>query len=148
MSMRLKGIVLAQAPDSLEARADLPAQQPVANRPIICHVIDALRSAGAADIAVVGNPKSLERLRSPARSPLADVRYITSGSNEDVLGLIADAAPFVGDDPCMVHLADGLSGEPLRAPELGSATRPDVSLFVHHSQAQSPQLDGELEELL
>ena len=87
MSMRLKGIVLAQAPGSLEARVDLPAQQPVANRPIICHVIDALRSAGADDIAVIGNSESLQRLRSPAQSPLADVRYIASRSSEDVLGL-------------------------------------------------------------
>jgi glucose-1-phosphate thymidylyltransferase len=147
MSMRLKGIVLAQAPESLEARVDLPAQRPVANRPIICHVIDALRSAGADDIAVIGNPASLQRLRSPAQSPLPDVRYITSRSNEDVLGLIADAAPFVGDDPCMVHVADGLAGEPLRPPALDD-TGPDVSLFVHHSQAQEPELDAELGELL
>jgi glucose-1-phosphate thymidylyltransferase len=86
--------------------------------------------------------------RSSVVTRASIVRYITSQCNEDVLGLIADAAPFVGDDPCMVHLADGLAGEPLSPPQLDRAMGPDVSLFVHHAQAQSSELDTEIEELL
>lgn len=149
--MRLKGIVLAPAPErgsSSALLASLPAQQRVANRPIICHVVDALRDAGVEDLAVVGSSASLDRLCGPEAPPLGGVTYIDSRCEDDVVGLIGAAAPFVGDDPCVVHLADGLAGTPITPLSELCSGAPDVGVFVHHGRGQGPGLGGELEHIL
>jgi glucose-1-phosphate thymidylyltransferase len=148
--MRLKGIVLAPSPQrgpSSVARVMLPAQQRVANRPIICHVIDALRDAGADDVAVIGSSSSLHGLCG-SQSSLGGVTYIESRSADDLVALISAAVPFVGDEPCVLQLADGLAGAPVRPLHELCSSAPDVGVFVHHGRGRQPGLGGELEQLL
>jgi glucose-1-phosphate thymidylyltransferase len=151
MSMPLKGIVLAPSPKrgpSPLPRALLPSQQRVANRPIICHVIDALRDAGVDDVAVIGNSASLRRLGGIDQPPLGGVTYIESRAADDLVALISAGGPFVGDDPCVVHLADGLAGAPITPLHELCSGAPDVGVFVHHGSGRQAGLGGELERLL
>jgi glucose-1-phosphate thymidylyltransferase len=76
------------------------------------------------------------------------VTYIDSRSDEDLVGLISAAVPFVGDDPCVVHLADGLAGAPITPLHELCSSAPDVGVFVHHGRGPAPGLGGELEQLL
>jgi glucose-1-phosphate thymidylyltransferase len=93
--------------------------QRVANRPIVCHVLDALRDAGVVEIAVVAPSDVADELvtcidaEQPADVEVRHLVYEPDRTGEALLAL----AEFVGDDACLLHRADGLLGQPL--PSLG-----------------------------
>jgi glucose-1-phosphate thymidylyltransferase len=93
-----------------------PSLQRIANRPIICHVLDALLEAGVVEVAVVAPPEATEEISTCVSSEGPDgvaVRHIVNDSlagNDDAL---LAAAEFVGDAPCILHRANGLLGAPL-----------------------------------
>jgi glucose-1-phosphate thymidylyltransferase len=93
-----------------------PSLQRVANRPIICHVLDALLEAGAVEVAVIAPPDATDEIAacisSEGPSGIA-VRHIVNdqhGGRDDAL---LAAAEFVGDAPCILHRANGVLGQPL-----------------------------------
>jgi glucose-1-phosphate thymidylyltransferase len=99
-------------------------------------VLDALIDAGITDIAMVGPYQSLSDMQAclDEDDNGADVEYVSQNGHGGLQGAIAAAELFVGDDPCVLHFADGLIGE-----NLGKVLRPhttetpDLSLLVHRS---------------
>jgi glucose-1-phosphate thymidylyltransferase len=90
--------------------------QRVANRPIVCHVLDALLQAGVVEVAVVAPCDVAEEItvcigsEGPAGIEIRHLVYEQSGDGAEALGALAE---FVGDAPCIMHRADGLLGQPL-----------------------------------
>jgi glucose-1-phosphate thymidylyltransferase len=135
--MVLKGVVM---PTSSAAAGDRPAGaalQRVANRPIVCHVLEELQRAGVQEVLVVVPRGESDELRACilADGPAGiDVSYVPhEHAVEQALGAVGE---LVGDAPCVVHAADGLLAQPLRevvellAP-LHDGGAPDLVAFVH-----------------
>ncbi len=93
-----------------------PSLQRVANRPIVCHVLDTLLTAGIVEVAVVApSDVTAEIAECISREGPAGVtvhNLVADRLGEGDAALLA-AAEFVGDDPCVLHRADGLLGQPL-----------------------------------
>ena len=148
--MSTKGVVVAPPDNGASVRASCTER--VANRPIVCHALDQLASAGIEELAVVAPPRALAQIRSCVENdggPRANVRYVAQTSRPDLLGSLAAAASFVGDDPAVVHLADGLLGQ---RPERFSwflAEEPEgLLLLVHRSPDRDAGLGPVTERLL
>ena len=63
--MPRKGVVVVPSRAQCErTREDPPGTQRIANRPIISHVVDALRDVGAIDIAIVAGAAVLDEVRA------------------------------------------------------------------------------------
>jgi glucose-1-phosphate thymidylyltransferase len=112
----------------------IPALEPVANRPIVQHVLDSMRNAGVEDVVVAGSADVLIDVRACLanyRSGPMRLDYAVSGADCDVLGSLRAAAPLVGAAPCIVHVADGLLDEPLAsyAQALGEQSLDLILLF-------------------
>jgi glucose-1-phosphate thymidylyltransferase len=135
--MILKGVVM---PTPSTAAADRPAGaslQRVANRPIVCHVLDELGRAGVEEVVLVAPTCESDKLRAcilaegPAEVEVSHVRY--EHTREQALG---EAGELVGEAPCVVHAADGLLAQPLdELVELVAAPHgdgaPDLVALVH-----------------
>jgi glucose-1-phosphate thymidylyltransferase len=94
----------------------IPALEPVANRPIVHHVLDAMRSAGVEEVVVAGSADVLIDVRaclSGYRAAPIRLDYAVGGEDLDMLGSLRAAAPLIGAAPCIVHVGDGLLDEPL-----------------------------------
>ncbi len=93
-----------------------PSLQRVANRPIVCHVLDALLEAGIVDVAVVAPSDAAEEIgecissEGPAGVVVRQLVADRPGESGDAL---LPAAEFVGEAPCVLHRANGLLGEAL-----------------------------------
>lgn len=94
----------------------IPALEPVANRPIVHHVLDAMRTVGIEEIVVAGTADVLIDVR-PCLSGYQDgalrMNYAVCGEYADTLVPLQAAASLVGAAPCIVHAGDGLLNEPL-----------------------------------
>ncbi len=114
-----------------------PSLQRVANRPIVCHVLDALAQAGvsqaviAAPLDVAADIASCVEAEGPAD---VEVRHLADGSEA-----LRAAAEFVGDAACILHRADGLLGEPI-LPTIELADRSDAVLLVNNSKLETKGL--------
>ena len=89
--------------------------QRVANRPIVCHVLDALLEASAVEIAVITPADVAEEVSACIASEGPEgieIRHLTHDPGEGEDALLA-AAEFVGEAPCIMHRADGLLGQSL-----------------------------------
>jgi glucose-1-phosphate thymidylyltransferase len=93
-----------------------PSLQRVANRPIVCHVLDTLLQAGVVEVAVVAAPGATDEIAAciSSEGPAGvAVRHLVNdrrGESGDALLAIAE---LVGDAPCILHRADGLLGQQL-----------------------------------
>jgi glucose-1-phosphate thymidylyltransferase len=118
--------------------ATLTALEPVANRPIVHHVLDWLRHESDGGFIFAGDADSLLELRSGLSeySPSLDhVEYVVSDWRAGVAGAIAAAAPLVGDAACLIQPADGMLAEPvLPLVEMLDREESDLLLLVspHH----------------
>ncbi|MGO9761230.1 MAG: hypothetical protein ACLP1Q_08230 [Solirubrobacteraceae bacterium] len=118
--------------------------QRVANRPILCHVLDALREAGVVEAAVLAAADVSAEIAACLDSEGSlgiEVRHLAHDPlAEDGEALLA-AAEFVADAPCILHRADGLLGQPILASDepLDMQAR-DVLLFVHRDAQATRQL--------
>jgi len=93
-----------------------PSLQRVANRPIICHVLDALLEAGVVEVAVLTPPDATDEITAciSSEGPAGiAVRYLISDRRDESEDPLLAAAEFVGEDPCVLHHANGLLGQPL-----------------------------------
>ncbi len=93
-----------------------PSLQRVANRPIICHVLDALGQAGVVEAAVAAPPDATDEVAACIAGegpPGVAVRHIVNDPCGESGDALLAAAEFAGEDPCILHRANGLLGEPL-----------------------------------
>jgi glucose-1-phosphate thymidylyltransferase len=112
----------------------------VANRPIVCHVLDAMLQARVAEVALLVPASMSEQLRAcvqadgPAELAVEYVVY-EDGAPERALARVGD---FAADSPCVVHAANGLLTQPL-APLLSTLEdgERDLVAFVHRQPAAS-----------
>ncbi len=88
----------------------------MANRPIVCHVLDSLHEVGVVDVAVVAPSDAAseigECIAREGSAGMAVHHFVDDGLEEGGDPLLA-AAEFVGEDPCVLHRANGLLGRPL-----------------------------------
>jgi glucose-1-phosphate thymidylyltransferase len=115
---------------------DPAAVHRIANRAIICHVLDGLAAAGVDDLAVV-TPRALApQIRSciDEDGGFGTVTHLTYAGRRDLLGALAGVEDFVGADACLIHTADGLVGyELVQLTELVESDPPDLVLFLHRT---------------
>lgn len=140
------------APSDQTASVEALCTEHVANRPIVCHTLDALVSAGTTELAVVAPPSALEAIRACIETDgavPATVRYVAQTSRPDLLGSLEAAASFVGDDPAVMHFADGLVGETADRFSRLLAEEPEgLLLMVHRSSDKQAGLGPATERLL
>jgi glucose-1-phosphate thymidylyltransferase len=89
----------------------------VANRPIVCHVLDALLDAGVVEVALITPSDATDDLAACLEiegPPGVEIHYVPHLPGADGEALLT-AARLLGDAaPCVLHRADGLLGQPLR----------------------------------
>jgi glucose-1-phosphate thymidylyltransferase len=136
--MLRKGVVVF-ADASQEARsranAEIPALEHVANRPIAHHVFDALLGAAVQELIVAAPADVLIELRHCLRdySPQpVEVKFAVCRDQVDLGSALEAVHPLIGAAPCVVHVADGLLGEPL-SPHLEAmrTASADLLMFCH-----------------
>jgi glucose-1-phosphate thymidylyltransferase len=105
--------------------------QRVANRPIVCHVLDALLEAGVVEVAVLTPPDVADEIAVCIDSEQpegVEIRYLVHEQPGDARLAVTE---FVGDAPCILHRADGLLGQPVASfVELLSEESSDALLLV------------------
>jgi glucose-1-phosphate thymidylyltransferase len=90
--------------------------QRIANRPIVCHVLDALTAAGVDEIGVLTPADLVEEIGTciaGAGSPSIEVRYLAYEAQADSASVMHAIARFADGAPTIVHRSDGLLGQPL-----------------------------------
>lgn len=136
--MTLKTVIVVggseRMPGTLRRGANLTALELVANRPIVHHVLDRLRSDSDAGFIFAGDADPLLDLRAGLAEyvpTLERVEYVVSDRRGGVAGALSAAAPLIGDAACLVQPADGLLDESV-SPLLQTAAqdRSDVVLLV------------------
>lgn len=118
--MRVKAVIVVGRGSWTHGRArgasSIPALEPVANKPIIQHVLDGFRAASIGELVVVGEADTLVAVRACLDRyghGLERVDYTACGPSADVGATLRAVAPAVGDAPCFLQPADGLFGEPV-----------------------------------
>lgn len=140
--MTLTGVIMPAASDESPASGAL---QPVANRPLVCHVLDQLQLARVDSVALVFPAWGLDELRAAVEQegpPGLEVAFVSYGGEGGVERALDAVADLVGEGACLVHAADGLLTQPLA--ELVQALEddgsPDLLAFVHRSAESSTAL--------
>jgi glucose-1-phosphate thymidylyltransferase len=128
----------------LDATRATPLQR-VANRPIVCHVLDALRDTGLTEVAVVAPPDVAEEIAACIESEGTagiEVHHLVAHEHRGELAdALSAATEFVGEAPCILHRADGLLGQPLLPfAELLREESPDVLLLVQQGARDTKRL--------
>jgi glucose-1-phosphate thymidylyltransferase len=92
--------------------------QRVANRPIVCHVLDTLVQAGVFETAIMAPPEAADEIAACIAGegpPGIEVHYLVNDRRNESEDPLLAAAEFVGDAPCVLHRANGLPGVPLES---------------------------------
>jgi glucose-1-phosphate thymidylyltransferase len=154
--MEVKGVIVVPDAHSRVACARgrrSEALEHVANRPIVQHVLDALLSAGVREIIVVSSAERADDvyacLAPAGRRGGAKLTFVDQAEPVDLVAAFALAAPLVGEAPCIVHLANGLLGGPLR--RLVARLRDDssdVTLVLHQTAASDDHLSAATRDML
>jgi len=126
--------------------------QRVANRPIICHALDALAAAGAAEIAVLAPKDHAPEIAACVAgewSGQAAITHLEYDSEAESAVALDALARFAGEAPVIVHRADGLLDQPLQ-PFLGllDDERPDIVLLVAHGARNAERLGPAVQRVL
>jgi glucose-1-phosphate thymidylyltransferase len=148
--MSTKGVVVAPMDDATSVGT--LCTERVANRPIVCHALDALVSMGTTELAVVAPPRALDTIRTCVESDKETrglVRYVGQSTRPDLLGSLEAAASFVGDESAIVHFADGLAGDAADRSSRFLVREPQgLVLLVHRSSDEHAGLGPATERLL
>jgi glucose-1-phosphate thymidylyltransferase len=84
---------------------------PVANRPILFHNLDALRTASLLEATIVAEPKALRSIRAAVGDGSVwgiRVHYTPWLSRSGITGALTAARPFAANEPILVERADAL----------------------------------------
>jgi len=123
--MRTKGIVIVPSAATQRSRwldcTSATSLLRVGNRPIVCHVLDALAEAGAHEIALLAPRRIRDELaaaiahdaaaKAHDRRPHAGTRFIDC-DHESGLAL-SELSAFAALSPAILHSSDGVLREPL-----------------------------------
>jgi glucose-1-phosphate thymidylyltransferase len=137
-AMDLKAVLVVEdLPPSIgDGSAPAWALEHVANRPIAHHAVDALESAGIAEVVVVSSQGNAARVReclSARTTRTGSLRHVQGPAVLDLAEGLRLAAPLIDEAACVVQVASGLLGgglEPVVSRLRGGS--PDVILAVHH----------------
>lgn len=116
---------------------------PVANRPVLFHVLDALRDAGARDVGVVVSQESRPLLSAAVGDGHAlgvRVRYIDQPAPRGLAHATACGREFVAGDDFLLYLGDTLIPEGLRG--LVAAFRSGASAAIMLKPVDDPRSFG------
>ena len=151
MTMPIKGVVIVPAHNSQAAPGESPGTERIANRPIVCHALDSLLTAGTTRLAVVAGPGDIAAIRACVETDFdsGSVTFLSQDGHPDMLGALQTAATFAGEDPTVAHLATGLLGQSL-APftQRLAADAPDLLMLLHHGKDEAERLGAATETLL
>ncbi|HUA75977.1 MAG TPA: NDP-sugar synthase [Solirubrobacteraceae bacterium] len=123
------------------------ALQRVANRPILCHVLERIQQAGLTEILLIVSEQEHAAVRGCLEleaPPELEIEYLSFGQqngageawSRDAMGqALCDAADRVGEDACLVHVAEGLLDQPLE-PLLARSQGSGHELVVFASQQE------------
>src|SRR3954452_15513873 len=111
MAERAKGLVIAD---------DCLAE--VANKPLLIYGLDAMRSAGIREVAIVPDRRTVDAIRGVVDGLGGDMRVRFAES-------LAAAGPLLGDSPCVAQVRDGLVRGHLR-PLVEELVRDDLDPLV------------------
>jgi glucose-1-phosphate thymidylyltransferase len=152
--MELRGVLVVE--DAVTRRQScwssrVPATEHVANRPIAHHVLDALETAGVRQVVVA----SSERYATAVRDCLIarpddrmEFEFVHSPDPLELSSALSLAAPVVDTDPCIVHVAGGLSSEPLAPMAQCLHDGADAVVTVHRAPAPGQQLSAVAKRML
>lgn len=123
----------------------MTALECVANRPIVDHVLDELAHSGI-EQAILVVPEALgshvrESLRHAEGRFASGLVYLEL-ETVDLVGALRLSAPVVGNQPCVVHFANGLLGEPLTRFATMRPGKPDVTLLLYQGAASADRLSS------
>jgi glucose-1-phosphate thymidylyltransferase len=116
----IKGVIVVPPTDRLigswldASRAT--SLQRIANRPIVCHVLDALVTAGINEAVVVTPPEVAPEIAlclEQEAPPGIEIHPLVHDHHLDPTVAIDAIAELIGDAPVVVHRANGLLGQPL-----------------------------------
>jgi glucose-1-phosphate thymidylyltransferase len=144
--MKLTGVIMPTA--SPGAAGDTTSSGPlqrVANRPIVCHVLDQLQMVGVDRVALVVPALGLDELQASVADdgPSGlDVCFLPYGDRRSIDEALADVAELVGEGPCLVHAADGVGTQPLAelVQRLDGDGAAELVAFVHRAVRESTAL--------
>ncbi len=120
------------------ARTDAALQR-VANRPLVCHVLEAMSSAGVGEVVVLAAAAQRAELQAcVAEGPAQITVEFVDGAADESGRALGAAVELIGGAACVVHDADGLLTQPL-APLVGAlrADGPDLVAFVHRQRGSN-----------
>ncbi|HWX88160.1 MAG TPA: hypothetical protein VNX67_08300 [Solirubrobacteraceae bacterium] len=127
------------------------ALQRVANRPIICHVLDALQAASVEEIAVVTPPSLAEEIFTCVASDRRNeqIQYFEHDHRDENHETLAALARFASGEPTIVHRANGLLAQPL-APFIALLDQEPtgIVLLVTQGARNTEQLGSSAREVL
>jgi glucose-1-phosphate thymidylyltransferase len=84
---------------------------PVANRPILFHNLEALRSTGVREAVILAEPQvagAIERAVGDGRELGLDVRHLEWGVNRSLGGALLTSCEFLDEEPVFVQQGDAL----------------------------------------
>ncbi|MGP0037021.1 MAG: hypothetical protein ACLP4R_20985, partial [Solirubrobacteraceae bacterium] len=151
--MRCKGVVVVPAEGASRRASDDPAAtRRIANRAIVCHVLDGLAAAGLDELAVVAPAPLASEIRRCIEEDGgygSAVTHLSYTERDDLLGALVAAEAFVGDDACLVHAGDGLIGhELLQFADLLDSDLSDLLLLLHRTAEKRERLGPAAQRLL
>jgi len=150
--MKCKGVVVVPAEDpARQSRDGAAATRRIANRAIVCHVLDGLVGAGLDQLAVVSPAALAPEIRRCIEDDggFGSLTHLTYARRDDLLGALEGAAAFVADDAALVHTADGLVGlELIQLAELPESDPCDLLLLLHRTAEKRDRLGAAAQRLL
>ncbi len=87
---------------------------PIANRPVIEHILDTLKQAGITDVGIVVGPNtqtSFQNALKDGSSLGVRITYIVQENPRGLAHAVSCAQGFVGNDPFLLYLGDNLLEE-------------------------------------
>ena len=120
MTNNLKGLVLSGGRGTrLRPLTHTAAKQlvPVANRPILFHVLDNLKNGGVTDVGIVISPETGNAIRETVgdgRTWGMSIEYILQSEPLGLAHAVKVAQRYLGDDSFVMYLGDNLIGSGIR----------------------------------
>jgi glucose-1-phosphate thymidylyltransferase len=127
------------------------AAEHVANKPIVYHVLDVLVEAGVEEVVVASSSEFAPAIKEclAGCEHRQRLSFVHRSAPVDLGEAIRLAAPRIGMAPCIVHVANGLYGEPL-APLLEhlQGDSPDLLVTIKPGPASSRHLSPTTQRML